>query len=319
MSKIKTKILNIQDGELSIDHSGFSDYWTCPTLYLYKQVHRRESSETSPSALNFGSGIHLCMEEFYKGKSIVECNQVCAQHFVDSPQEVDDFRSSENARRLIEAYGAHYGRERDMEPLSIDGSEAVELPFKVKLGEFQLESSVEGKDRTYRAGEWIIVNWIGKIDLITKDSNGRSMLVDHKTTSRMGGNYFTQFRMSGQFRGYCYAANHLWSEQIGWVDKYMINALQLTYKGNIELARQEFTLTKEMVEEWQRGVMGDIQNLVQMAQSGEWGTNGWKSCAWLYGRACEYCSVCETREDMRGDVLWSPLYRDYSWSPLEEG
>lgn len=311
MSKIETKILNIENNELVIDNSGFSDYHKCPMLYLYKQVYRQESVEASASALNFGSAIHLWLENFYLQKSVEECDRIMQKHFQENPQGLDDFRSKENASRLMTSYLEHYNiTERDYDPLG------VEIPFKVKLGEVELAGEVMGWDRLYKEGEVIEIHWSGKIDLLVKDTLGNNMLVDHKTTSRMGFNYFTQFRLSSQFRGYCYAVNNLMGDKVGWTQKFMINALQLTAKGNIEFARQEFMLNKEMILEWQRKTMQEIEGLVGMASAGEWGCSGWKNCAWMWGRSCPYCMVCETREDMREDVLFSGAFKKYHWNPL---
>jgi len=314
---IKTNILNISNGELCVDNSGMSDYWTCPLYYLYHQVLRKESTEISPSALNFGSAIHIWLENFYFQSDVGLANDAMEDHFEKNPQELGDYRSMENAFRLTEEYVSQYGEERDFVPLEvIEGG--VEIPVKCLLGEIRLSSDLMGWDRLYKAGEWIKIYWTGKIDILTKDGMGRNMLIDHKTTSRMGFNYFTQFRLSGQFRGYCFSVNNLYGEEIGWTEKFMINALQLTNKGNIELARQEFSLNKQMIEEWQRKVMIDIEGLVEMAQQGEWSSNGWKSCAWIFARACPFCSVCETAEKDRGLVLNSGLYKKYCWNPLSD-
>lgn len=313
---LRLNLLPIHNGELSLDNSALSTYSQCPTSFLYLQCHRRESSENSASALNFGSGIHVWLENFHTHDKDVAFDGM-RDHFTINPQvDPTDYRSYENAVLICKTYLENYGEKPDLSPILIGGKPAVELPFKCLMGEIYVEGEIMGKDRLYK-GEWIKVYWTGKIDLVVKDDRGRVMLVDHKTTSMMGANYWTQFRLSGQFRGYCFAVNNLFAGEIGWCQRFMINALQLTYKGNIQLARQDFDLNKSMILEWQRKIMEDIKGMVSMAQAKEWSTLNWKSCGWLFGRPCQYLPICESAESTRSMVLSSGLYKNYNWNPLD--
>ena len=134
----------------------------------------------------------------------------------------------------------------------------------------------------------------------------------------MGKNYFTAFKMAGQFKGYLYAINKLRPE-LGGVSKFVINALCLTYKGGIELGRQPFYHTRQSLVEWQEKTMYDIERLVGMAQSGVWGVNNWKGCYFCFGTSCPYLPLCESQDEgVKEFLLKSDNFVDYTWNPLND-
>lgn len=133
-----------------------------------------------PTAAEFGRCIHLSMDSWYEDKDDVKAVDVFLKSFVENP--TDDKRTLAVGKKLLQLYFDKY-REQNIKVL------ASELEFKVKLpyADYYL---------------------IGRIDKII-DWSGIICVMDHKTTTRLGHEFFYMIKPNAQFDGYIWAARQL--------------------------------------------------------------------------------------------------------------
>lgn len=301
------------DGAFIIDNSNFEYITTCPRSALY-QILRKKKSAGNKAALNFGGAIHAGLEVRYKSSeatSLVlpttytaQC-EALMQYVEKNPIGDDDFRTPTFAAEVLAAYNKNCYSE----PFSVlrddKGREMVELSFAVPIGE------VRG----------IPCVWAGKIDVAILWEN-RYWVLDHKTTSILGGTYFNQFYNSNQMIGYCWALEHLINHPIAGA---LINVLAIrrpTKTGkSIEFARQRFEYPASRIEEWQSNTLGIIDNFFYECNKPLQDANDRfpMHTSWCIGKfgTCPYFDVCTVPTPQREMMLQSGLYEDVTWSPLK--
>lgn len=327
---MKTNILPIKESIFEIDNSGAGEFYTCPFKGFIKQILRLIPKEEDTSATNFGSGVHRGMEVWYETSDKAQAIEATLQHFVESPQQNPlDPRNPERAARLVSISIEKY-QGVDYKPAllkALDGSErlGVEVPFRKKLGEVELEADVLGWDREYKKGEVITIMWIGMIDLLYRKTNGSYGIMDHKTTSNFY-NFFSRYQESGQFKGYLWAVNEILKDDLGdeynFIEEYTINGLYCPSRGNPKIDesnvdRHAFRSTREKLDHWKELQSADIKNWIRMGESGEWSRNGFSNCGFQYGSRCKFLEVCQYNKESWGNILASPVFKNYEWHAIE--
>lgn len=311
------------DGAFVIDNSTFEVFTTCPRAAFYHILKKRKGAGHK-AALNFGGAVHAGLEVRYKseeGAMLVlpttyskQCESLM-EYVEKNPIGDDEFRTPTFAATVLQQYNQNY----TSEPFSIlrdgEGKPMVELAFAVPIGE------VNG----------IPCIWSGKVD-VAISWEGRYWVLDHKTTSILGGTYFNQFYNSNQMIGYCWSLQHLLNQPIAGA---LINVLAIrrpTKTGkSIEFVRQRFEYPTSRIEEWQDNTLQIIENFFHMCdkmeQLGEDITMNRAEIAfpqhtqWCIGKfgQCGYFDVCTVPSPQREMMLQSGLYADITWSPLKEG
>lgn len=303
---------------------------TCPRALQYNKLHQRIAAADKPS-LSFGSAIHKALE--YRYAECVEADpyceegqiQVLTKYFESAPAPVDDWRNLNWAVELIKKYNERYR----LEPFNVlktpDDHPLVELSFAIELYQHVpvYDPAVDCKV--------VPVMYSGRIDLPVQWDN-MLFVLDHKTTSMLGSQFFERAAMSAQQRGYCWAFEKLTGQK---VNGYCINAIRTKeppqYIFNSEKAapkgqspdkwwaesfqREKFFTTPAAIEEWR-------QNTIELCEEFFWhysrGVMPMKT-AWCcqFGR-CQYYDVCTLPAESRGTMLESGLYTNNVWSPLRE-
>ena len=161
------------------DFTMLSTFLACQKKYYYRIV-RGLTGRRPPTAAEFGRVIHMCLDSWWKDKDDDHAIQVLLNNWTDV--ESDDKRTTVVGKKLLELYFDKY-RSQSFKLL------ASELKFTIPI--------FEGK-----------YNLIGRIDKII-DWDGPLYVVDHKTTSRLGYEFFYTIKPNAQFTGYCYAAKML--------------------------------------------------------------------------------------------------------------
>jgi hypothetical protein len=303
--------LPLTDGALLIDTSTLEKYTTCRRSMQYYGIQKREpSGEKVP--LTFGKGVHLGLESHYRGHNFEETIQVMRK-FYDNPLHTPpegDHRTLAYSEHLLEKYQLHYYNE-PFEILKDDeGEPYVERSFAVFLG------NVEYGNPETELFESIPVFYTGRIDLIVV-WDGKICPLDHKTTSMMGARFFDEFYNGQQPIGYAWAVQKTFGVE---VDGFVVNALACrkptkTGKG-IEFDRMKFAIDPERIVEWEINTLTIIQDMVEDHSRGYFPMET-KWCVGKYGK-CPYFEVCTLPHSSRHKMLGSGLYRDVTWSPLED-
>jgi hypothetical protein len=316
--------LPLIDGCLFVDNSMIELLTTCPRALQYNKLHQRIAAADKPS-LSFGSAIHLALEYRYaQGGNVdpyVEDEQikVLSSFFEEHPAPVDDWRNLNWSVELLKRYNERYR----LEPFNLlttsDGKVMVELPFALELY------------RHTDIGMVVPVMYSGRIDLPVLWDNAL-FVMDHKTTSMLGSQFFERAAMSAQQRGYCWAFEKLTNRKVNGYcinairtkepPQYIFDAAKAAPKGQSpdkwwseSFQREKFYVNDVQIEEWR-------QNTIELCEEMFWhysrGVFPMKT-AWCcqFGR-CQYYDVCTLPAESRGTMLDSGLYTNNTWSPLKQ-
>lgn len=178
-----------------------SDYKRCPWMWHHGWEQGLTLRDPRPTAADFGSGLHLCLAEFYipgrkRGKDPRKTwlKWMAGQHgqFVRvddlSDPEHDGQAKFEDARELglaiLEGYLAKYGNDETIEVI------APEQRFQVRIP----HPKISGK---------AIVMYAGTFDLVYRDlETGQVYILDTKSTNKNLERFLIDTTWSGQFMGY---------------------------------------------------------------------------------------------------------------------
>jgi hypothetical protein len=334
---------------LFVDNSMLELLNTCGRRLNFNRLHRRIPVAESAS-LNFGSAIHLALELRYIqcGTEMVDstywqdCSTLLTRFFDQHPVPFEEYRNLNWAMEVVRRYTSKYSLEDfnllewqekkmclhcqdEVQPhnacLFCKGAghikRMVEIPFALKL------CKLSGIDIFY----------CGRIDLPVQLPEGLFIL-DHKTTSMLGANFFDGMKRTAQQRGYCWSFQELCKTP---VRGYIINAIRakepplyvtkgteskrtgktLTPESWWEesLQRERFYLNPSELDEWKHNTISLLEEFLWNYNRGvlpmktEW-------CVSKYGR-CAYFDVCSLfPECEREAFLSSGLFKNNDWSPL---
>jgi hypothetical protein len=251
--------------------------------------------------------------------------------FTSNPCQTEGYRNFANAVKVICAYN------RD---------KTANQPYRIKRHPQTLVPMVEMafacllKDKI----RGFSISYCGRIDLVVEETNGL-FVVDHKTTSMLGPQFWDSIAVDAQPRGYCWALKEcIGEEPIG----YIINAIGVRESVDsvlfdrasgemllppkskakpIEFARQRFyTKTPQgQLDEWYRNLLSQIDVFLyyytksyglRVQASDDFPTHR-RHCIQKYGK-CQFYDVCSLPEPQRETALTSNAFRDVEWSPLEQ-
>ena len=329
--------LELKGNQLFIDNSTLSTITTCPRKAAYGVLARRQ--QTKPrAALFFGGAIHRALEVRDLEQQVLVTAAI-EEKMIDSLVEYfsgcddsDDYRNLSYAIRTIEQYNKTFPADAQVAITLPDGTVAVELPFALPMGEITIADSLWVKDPDindgtpeYRYIDTIQVVFTGKIDRVC-EKNGRTFLLDHKTTSMGGPTFFDEFFTSHQFRGYKWATEQLLGIPIAGV---IINALVCrpplkTGAVNYTFDRQDILIDEHQVLDWQTSFLQAVETFLgyHITQP-EYPTPELaypmytNTCVGKYGK-CEFFDVCQLTPAHRPAMLFSGLYETNTWNPLED-
>ena len=302
-----------------IDNSTLERFTTCKRSYLYYGLHKRETRQIG-SALSFGTLIHSCLDLRYRWlakhatrstdstiyKTEVETAQhhLIEEHFKNNPIDISDHRTAAMAREVCSIYDWTYAQE----PFSVatsDKGPIVEVPFAVPLGIVHYRSIP------------VQIMWTGRIDLGVEWDDGKFMHGDHKTTSMGGEQYFESFINDQGQIGYCWATQKILNLQ---VSGFFINALVVrkpTKTGtSIEMMRRRYYVEQERIDEWEYNTLQLVSSLFE-DHAAERFPMETKWCVGKFGR-CSYLDICSVNPSGRLPILYSNLFGDVVWSPLNK-
>ncbi len=323
--------LPLIDGALFVDNSMLELLTTCPRALQYNRFERRIAAVSKPS-LSFGSAVHLALEHRYKTyKNLTpdavldsEVSDLLTKFFEENPVG-EDYRNLNWAQKIVKKYNEKY----DIEPFQLmvgpDGQPLVELSFALPLFTHYIYHP-EGADLCDPIAVPVI--YTGRIDLpVLWDS--QLFIIDHKTTSMIGQQFFDKMKMSAQQKGYCWAFEQLTGKK---VHGYCINAirvkeppLSLGKEGgrtkqteatwwNDSFQRERYFLQPGEMEEWKTNCIALIEEMFYHYQKGLLPMK----TAWCsqFGR-CQYYDVCSLPASDRNLMLESGMFTENLWNPLK--
>lgn len=300
-----------------VDYSSLEPITTCP-YRAYLTLERKKRLNVEQAALRFGKHIHTALDyrykmQFYRGLTstydfispdrqvtVEEMqNRILERCFTSTPCESEFWRNLDSASKVIEMYNATYSGD-DFKVASVGGRPFVEQSFSI------ITEKIDG----------ILIIYIGRIDLALYNSREQLFVLDHKTTSMLGEQFWADQAMSGQYKGYCWAI-----EKAGLPRPtgYIVNALACrkpTKTGvPIEFERRTFFLNDDSLSLWYQNMLLQVETYLWHHKRNKFPQHT-KHCVTKYG-LCEFYKCCEQHPNSHDDCLESNLYTTNDWSPLK--
>jgi hypothetical protein len=287
-----------------MDNTAMTDYMSCPKKYEYGMVqHRRSKGNPSPS-LVYGSGWHAAMELHYKAEvcseeDLIDQVRMGVAEKWQLSSNVGDHRTYERCMLEYERYLKKYGLPW------LEEAKTVGWPGESALVEIAVEVPIPGARHPYT----------GKIDRIY-GIHGQLYVEDHKTTSQLRSDFFTQFELHNQMMGYAVDAWVITGKVISGV---RINA-HVVHKNDSIFERRTIMFSQPRLEDWQRNYdywLDRIEQDMVKRQVGDPSAfpRNFSACAGKYGM-CQYAGVCSMPPSMRQAMLEQDFI-DRPWNPLE--
>jgi hypothetical protein len=311
--------LPLVDNHLFIDNS-FLDAWTsCPRLTQYSLLERKILANNK-SSLNYGGAIHHALSHRYKTCSDylepncpTEQGKLLEEWFTEKPNPIDDHRQLDLANKMIAGYNEKYFSE-SFKVVELKSGLAVEMPFVFKLFDTTYFDGILGEVRD------ITVMYSGRIDLAISEDN-QYFIVDHKTTSMLGDQWFKGLSVSPQMFGYCAGLEATLGMNCSG---FIINALrvpspkkrtEMEFKGE-DFQRLKVYLLDGQLAEWRKNTITLIEEML-WHYSRDFMPQKKVHCVNKFG-LCQYFDVCSVPEENRPLLLNSGMFVENTWSPLTD-
>jgi hypothetical protein len=312
---------------LRIDNSTLEYFQSCARAAKFYCVDRRQGVPTA--ALTFGGAIHLGLETLYaKGfDALPEAIDRCVKYLSDITfRDPEEWRTPAIAEDTLRKYAAKYGADEMLKPILHNGKPFIEKPFSLVIGEMALGArmaytysqltDVESDDTLFI--NKLTILWSGRIDIAATYGDDYVYVVDHKTSSIGGPQFFADFMLSQQMVGYNWALRQMLPEY--HINGTVVNAIiqrKPTKTGRaLDFERQTYFHTQWHVDEWHTDINQHIEHFVYSLVTGKFP----KSTKWCFGKfgKCKYHDVCTLPPQQRHIMLASPEYTNVTWSPLDD-
>lgn len=276
---------------MKIDNFALSMHQSCPAKYQLRMVEGWTSRRRT-GALGFGSALHIGLATWYKTGDPVLCLQEINKAWPDN-MPIDDWRTKEKCIVTMAEYIKQYPTET-WKVVGMPDNPVIEVPFTLDFGMYLPCTTCSVKHGDER--DWLeaichfcgmakeALEYGGIYDMLV-DFGGQLFVVDHKSTSVLGPQYFNQFNPNNQMTGYIWAASQLSGAKVTGA---IINAIGVMKTGKTKFEREITSRSPEAIEVWKRMVYVEACNIKEHERIGlfPWRT---QSCT-MYGR-CEYHDV----------------------------
>ena len=295
----------------NINFSSLDLLQTCKRKAFYSLELKLGSGEES-APLVFGSAIHKALEYWYlappeeramnaqckdiinqlKFQNEVEGHENCpkcgaVRAFIVAAKpiwalDVSDKRSVANGCEILSEYFLAYQDDPFVVVVHKDHGPLVEKSFQ-----FNIHKS---KD--------FIINLHGTIDLVlTNPKTNISFVIDHKTTSQLGTEFYNRLKPNHQYTGYVWAAREVFGID---TNVFMVNGIQVA-KTKKQFARQFTERNETDFNELKYAMIHAASDYILCRQDGYWPQSAPGPCA-NYG-GCQYRGICELPEALRKDYI----------------
>lgn len=271
-----------------LDYTMLSTFALCPLKYYFRMV-RDLVSKIPPTAAEFGRCIHAALDEWYIGKDDDKANKVFTDMWNESIAD-----SKRNRAVGLKVLSKYYDSYRDSR-------------FEVIASELEFTVPIKGSD----------IVLIGRIDKLI-DWSGAIMVMDHKTTTRLGFEFFNMIKPNAQFDGYIYAA-----QQLGYTCTSVLLDAILVAKGLLTpaqaakltpLARDISERSTEDIDRYLVNVCVLLEQLKRAYESDVWCASGAFNGACTYYGSCSYRRICKEDVTLRDSIIKMDYIED-KWSP----
>jgi len=237
------------------DASCLDDFMTCPRLFFYKHLLRLDAKE-EPIARFFGLVFHEALAAYYRGFSTEESTKFLDQIPEETPNPL---LTRKRAKVLFADYLAYWGREQWL-------VDRVEEKFVIPMD-----------NETF---------YTGIMDLVVRKDTA-TLVVDHKTTSRMGSLFFGSFRPSIQMDGYFFACREL----LGSCDGIIVNGINTSGNPKERFGRDENPRSQRELDSFLATYNYFVAAIEQCISDNFWPMSTCKQHCGAWG-GCIYKNLC---------------------------
>jgi hypothetical protein len=275
---MQKKLLQVQEisGQKIVNISGSSLFdLACARKAKFKYIDG--AVPESKLSAKFGTAIHHALAEFYKEKPSNRSDSLLVNAFNEVwKEEGDDLRNAETAEKMLRNYWNTFGTDENYEVLVDSIGPVVEREFDVHL------KVVDG----------IQYRLTGTIDLVLKyKETGEIVIMDHKTSKSLGGEFINRYRLNSQMIGYCYAASRLFNTNIS---RYVINGLQVA-KTKQSITRFQGYVNGFQLDQYIKDTLAKVSAFVSFSDNGYFPRALSSECS-SYG-GCPFLDACSALSD----------------------
>lgn len=271
---------------MRVDNFILTQFQTCPAKFELRAIEHW-TSRRKTGALGFGAALHEGLAEWYKTGSQEGALMQIHRLWPDN-MPIDDWRTKEKCMKVM----AEYIRTYPSENFSIVGMPdhpMIECTFTLDTG---MHLSCFACGPGYEEGSTCLkcdhplepIEYGGIFDGLIEFS-GSVYILEHKTTSMLGGYYFNQFKPNNQVTGYVWAAGLMSGQRVGGA---MINAIGLYKSSPTKFERQLTSRSQNEIDEWLGNVRATCELIQHCKRTGHWPMH--TAACTLYGK-CEYHDV----------------------------
>lgn len=233
--------------------------------------------------------MHAGLAKWYETRDPKAALDAIANYHDWRDPEDDDFRTQGRALTTMAEYIAYYGNEENW-----FGNDVLltETPFELR------------DEQGFRYG--------GRIDLIVK-WHGEPWVLDHKTTSRYGGEqYYDQYRNSPQMTGYAWGGSALHGQPVKGVIVNVIVIHKIPKPAEQMFHRRPLLYDPRKVDEW-RSMRVEAYNEIAEATARDYYRPRWDNCVNKYGK-CQFFDICTLPAESRERALEQDfIQEEWNW------
>lgn len=260
---------------LTLSHSSLRDWQVCPRLYELTYLRRLQMRSGCGTASQLGTCFHQALSAWHRhGRRSV------AQGALRGSWPAEAEQGIAWGEKTLDAYVATYRADPDIASVLY-----AERSFVFDLG------TVDD----------VLVRFAGTLDMVCRDRQGRTFLLDHKTSALGFDLWLADQRVSDQWPGYKAGAEHLTGDRIDYV---VLNYINTRTSTKDPFRRATLPLSTEGVAEWREGVLQSARQMLAGFASGVWPLFR-ASCTRQWGRACAWYDLCVLPVDSRERFLTS--------------
>jgi hypothetical protein len=275
----------------AFDYTALSTFLRCRKRYYWRHV-RGIVGKAPQLAPEFGRCIHKALNIWFTTHDEKQSIEAFTGSFVEDA--TDEKRTIAVGVKLLNLY---------MEKYEHEGFKviAAELPFSAPVKAYTAE-----------------FNLIGRIDKII-EWDGAILVMDHKTTSRLGYEFFYKIKPNMQFDGYIWAARQLGYPTCSGI---LLDAL-LVAKGLVvpaqlaklqPLGRDVSMRTDKELDRYIRNISLIVLDIRECYEIDTWYENTESCCDFI---ECPYRRICKENESLHERIVEMD-YKVEVWNPLKE-
>lgn len=296
---------------------------TCPAKYDLR-IRQGWTTRGKSGALGFGGALHLGLAEWYKTHSLERALLAINDGWPED-MPIDDFRTKEKCITTMIEYTKFYPAE-GFTVVGLPDNPMIEVPFTIELDGLHVPFCGDWVDREGavregcgymvpgfseticpRCGQDLeYIEYGGIFDGLVEFS-GQVFVLEHKSTSVLGGTYFNQFKPNNQVSGYIWASSKLSGKK---VQGALVNAIGIYKAGKTKFEREMTSRSEVGIAEWKRNVQTTCAEIRFHERHGYWPLRT-QACT-LYG-LCEFHSIHVLEHPAEREKRLENLYIKNPW------